>query len=99
MARALSPVFPEEFADYYDRNSLIYDKGALFLAALHEEIGDGAFASFLRSTQEGFAWKFASAKHMPMIVERITGEDHSKLFEECLWGAKMPKSPKVLKGK
>jgi aminopeptidase N len=83
---------------FYDRIYLIYDKGALFLAALHEEAGDAAFASFLRSYQNSMAWKFGATEHMPGLLEMITGDDYTKRFEDCVWGTRMPKPPKVLRG-
>jgi hypothetical protein len=35
---------------------------------------------------------------MPMILEKLTGEDYTEMFEESFWGTKMPRTPKVLKG-
>jgi hypothetical protein len=90
-------LYTASLTNRYDRQYLVYDKGALFLAVLHDEIGDAAMASFLRSTQQGWNWKYAETRYLPMLLERITGKDYSEMFEKYFWGTRMPRPPKVLR--
>jgi len=74
------------------RTYLIYDKGAYVLAALHKQLGDDKFLTFLRSLQGFFEWKFLTTKNMVDLLKRVDpGKDYLPFFEQYYWGTEMPK--------
>jgi aminopeptidase N len=75
---------------WYDRRNLVYFKGAVVLQALHEEIGDKYFVSFLRNYQMGLEWRFGTTRDMITLLKKLTGEDFTQYFEDCVWGTEMP---------
>jgi hypothetical protein len=75
---------------YWDRIHLIYDKGAYVLAALHKEIGDKMFLSFLRNFQARFAWKIATMDNMITVLQQMTQKDFTAFFEQKVRGTGMP---------
>jgi hypothetical protein len=76
---------------FIDRTFLVYDKGAYVLSALHKEIGDQQFLTFLRTMQGAFAWKFITTKDMVGVLQRITQRDYTDFFLRNIWGTEMPK--------
>jgi hypothetical protein len=72
------------------RSGLLYDKGPVLLAALHEALGDKAFRAFLRSCQASFAWKFGSTKGIAQLLQARTATDYGPFFEKYYWGTEMP---------
>ena len=83
--RIYDPVTEEEI-----RAGLLYDKGALLLAALHKEVGDEVFFTFLKSYQKSFAWKFGTTKHLAGLLQFLTKKDYTPFFEKYYWGTEMP---------
>ncbi|MEP6995149.1 MAG: M1 family aminopeptidase [Acidobacteriota bacterium] len=73
------------------RTGLLYDKGPLVLAALHKEVGDEVFLTFLKSYQKSFAWKFGTTKHLAGLLQFLTKKDYMPFFEKYYWGTEMPK--------
>ncbi|MEM7585095.1 MAG: hypothetical protein AAF560_17015, partial [Acidobacteriota bacterium] len=59
-------------------------------AHVHDEIGDEAFLSFLRSAQGSFTWKFVTTKHLVGLLEHMTQQDFDPFFERYYWGTEMP---------
>jgi hypothetical protein len=76
---------------YAIRTGLLYQKGPLLLAALHRELGDDAFLTFLKSYQKSFRWKFGSTKTVQGLLQFMTKKDYGPFFEENYWGLGMPK--------
>jgi aminopeptidase N len=72
------------------RSALIYDKGALLLAALHRDLGDQMFLSALKSYQKSFRWKFGSTKTFEGLIEWLTKKDYTAFFESNYWGIGLP---------
>jgi len=72
------------------RTGLIYDKGAYLLAALHKELGDDTFFTFLKSYQKSFRWKFGSTKTVAGLLQYLTKKDYGPFFEANYWGTGMP---------
>ena len=72
------------------RTGLIYDKGSLLLAALHKELGDQMFLTFLKSYQKTFRWKFGSTKTVAGLLQFLTKKDYGPFFEANYWGTAMP---------
>ncbi len=73
------------------RRGLLYGKGPLLLAALHRELGDEVFLSFLRAYQEAHAWKFGSTKSVADLLQATTKKDFMPFFDRYFWGTEMPK--------
>ncbi len=73
-----------------DRRNLMYFKGAVLLAALHEQLGDKLFASFLWNYQKGLAWRFGTTEDMIVLLKKLTGKDYTPFFDACFWGTEMP---------
>ena len=73
------------------RTGLVYDKGAYLLAALHKELGDDAFLTFLKSYQKTFRWKYGSTKTVAGLLQALTGKDYTPFFEANYWGTGMPR--------
>ena len=75
---------------FLTRTGLIYDKGALLLAALHKEMGDQMFLTALKSFQKSLRWKFGSTKLFAGLLEFITKKDYKPFFEDYYWGVRLP---------
>jgi aminopeptidase N len=73
------------------RYGLLYNKGPILLAALHKQLGDEVFLTFLKSYQKSFRWKFGSTKSMAALLQYMTKKDFSPFFEANYWGTAMPK--------
>jgi hypothetical protein len=73
------------------RTGLLYAKGPLLLAALHKELGDEMFLTFLKSYQKSFAWKFGTTKHLAGLLQFLTKKDYMPFFQKYYWGTEMPK--------
>jgi hypothetical protein len=72
------------------RQDLLYWKGAYLLAALHKELGDETFLTFLKSYQKSFRWKFGSTRHVEGLLQFMTKKDWGPWFEKYYWGTGMP---------
>jgi hypothetical protein len=74
------------------RTGLLYAKGPMLLHALHEELGDQAFLSWMKSIQTNFRWKFASTKRIFDLLNFMTKKDYLPFYETYYWGLAMPPS-------
>jgi hypothetical protein len=73
------------------RQGLIYAKGAYLLSALHRELGDDAFLTFLKSYQKSFRWKFGTTEDVAGLLEYMTKKPYGPFFEQYFYGTAMPK--------
>ncbi len=73
------------------RTGLLYQKGPLLLHALHRELGDETFLTFLKSYQKSFRWKFGSTRTIASFLQFMTKRDYMPFFERYYWGTEMPK--------
>jgi hypothetical protein len=78
-------------ATFMARTSLLYEKGALILAALHKEMGDRQFALFMKSIIANFRWRATTTKSIEQIASLAGHKDFGPLFRDCYWGTQMPK--------
>jgi hypothetical protein len=76
---------------FRERFALLYNKGPLLLYALHKEVGDTVFLTFLKSYQKSFAWKAGTTKDVSGLLSFITKKDYKPFFEQYFWGTEMPK--------
>jgi hypothetical protein len=80
----------DPFDQWMSRKHLIYDKGALLLAALHKELGDQLFLSFLKSYQKSFRWKYGTTRDVVGMLGFITKKDYKPFFDQYYWGIGLP---------
>jgi aminopeptidase N len=91
-ARATAAGFdvPLTFAGDYPslriKRAVVYSKGALFLAALRETLGDRVFWSALRRYTRRFAGRSVTSRDFQQIFERESKRDLSALFGEWVYG-------------
>jgi len=78
-------------SQFFIRVGLLYNKGPLLLYALHKELGDQTFLTFLKSYQKSFRWKFGSTKSIVAFLQFLTKKDYGPFFDENYWGTGMPK--------
>ena len=72
------------------RQGLIYHKGAYLLAALHQELGDQAFLTFLKSYQRSFRWKFGTTEDVVGLLSFMTKKDYAGFFDQYYYGTALP---------
>jgi hypothetical protein len=75
---------------YLRRFGLLYGKGALLLAALHKELGDQLFLTFLKSYQRSFRWKYGSTANTIELLNYLTKKDYAPWFEANYYGTGLP---------
>ncbi|MFN2385037.1 MAG: M1 family metallopeptidase [Thermoanaerobaculia bacterium] len=82
---------PRDFVTEFSiRTGLLYDKGAYLLAALHRDLGDQMFLTFMKSYQKSFRWKFGSTRTVAGMLEHLTKKKYDDFFEAHYWGTRMP---------
>jgi hypothetical protein len=95
MPSANSLVNPADpYSRYVTRTGLVYQKGAYLLAALHRELGDQMFLTFLKSYQKSFRWKPGSTKDVIGLLNFLTKKDYGPWFEQHYYGNGMPEIAK-----
>lgn len=72
------------------RTGLLYAKGPMLLYALHQELGDKVFLTWLKSTQTNFRWKFAPTKRVFDLLGFITKKDYQPFYMTYFWGTTLP---------
>lgn len=72
------------------RDGLIYAKGAYLLAALHRELGDETFLTFLKSYQRSFRGKYGATADVIGLLKFLTKKDYGPFFEEYFYGTALP---------
>jgi hypothetical protein len=72
------------------RTALLYDKGPYLLYAIHKEIGDVPFLTFLKSYTKSFNFKFGTTKDVAGLLGVITKKDWKPFFDQYFWGTAMP---------
>lgn len=80
----------DRMQSYMHRNHLLYDKSAYLMYALHQKLGDDLFASYLRSLQGVYAWKYVTQSDFLALLNHMTKEDHSGFFDRYFWHTHMP---------
>ncbi len=80
----------DPYNEFLVRKGLIYSKGACLLAALHRELGDETFLTFLKSYQKSFRWKAASTQDVIGLLGFLTKKDYAPFFEKYYYGTAIP---------
>lgn len=78
------------FKGFKARTGLLYSKGPMLLHALHKELGDEVFLTWLKSAQTNFKWKFAPTKRLFDLLAFVTKKDHTSFYDTYFWGTAMP---------
>ncbi len=71
-------------------NGSVYQRGALVLVALRDEIGDEVFFETLRAHAESHAYGNATTQDFIAIAEETSGRDLTELFDTWLYGQELP---------
>jgi hypothetical protein len=75
----------------YPRESyetIVYGKGALFFAALRNEIGPEAFGKLLRTYLQRYQWRIATPAGFQALAEQVSGKDLDALFAKWVGSQK-----------
>jgi aminopeptidase N len=72
------------------RAALLYAKGPYLLYALHKDVGDTTFLTFLKSYTKTFNFKFGTTKDVAGLLGFMTKKDYKPFFEQYFWGTAMP---------
>ncbi len=75
---------------FRERFALLYNKGPYLLYALHKELGDTQFLTFLKSYTKSFNWKFGTTNNVAGLLQFMTKKDYKPFFEQYFWGTAMP---------
>ena len=73
-----------------ERFALLYNKGPLLLYALHKELGDTQFLTFLKSYTKSFHFKFGTTNDVAGLLQFMTRKDYKPFFEKYFWGTATP---------
>jgi hypothetical protein len=90
--RIVNPGFPQLAAE--KRRQLWYHKGPYVLAALHKELGEQVFLTFLKSYQKSFRWKYGTTADVIGLLNFMTKKDYAPFFEQYFYGTALPEIPK-----
>ena len=80
----------DRMSTFQERTALLYDKGPLLLYALHKELGDTQFLTFLKSYTKSFHFKFGTTNGLAGLLQYMTKKDYKPFFEKYFWGTAMP---------
>ena len=80
----------DAYREHVARMGLIYSKGAYLLTALHRELGDAVFITFLRSYQKNFHWKAGTTQDAISLLDYITKKSYAPWFERYYYGTELP---------
>ena len=75
---------------FYTRRNLLYAKGPVLLHAIHQDLGDQVFLTWLKSIQTNFRWKFVTTRQMFDLLGFITKKDYMPFYNEYYWGFALP---------
>jgi len=70
--------------------NLLYSKGPALLSALHRDLGEEVFLTWIKSIQSNFRWKFASSRRVFDLLEFIAKRDFKPFQEKYFWGLELP---------
>ena len=60
------------------------------LAALHRELGDEQFLTFLKSFQKSFRGKYGTTDDVMGLLQFMTKKDYAPFFEQYYYGQGVP---------
>jgi hypothetical protein len=80
----------DRFLAYVTRTQLLYNKGPVLLAAIHKQLGDQQFLTFLKSYTRSFQGKFGTTSDVAGLLGFMTKKDWKPFFDQYYWGLEMP---------
>ncbi len=80
----------DQFRARAARTQLLYDKGPVLLAAIHKQLGDEKFLTFMKSYTKSFQGKFGSTADVAGLLGFMTKQDWKPFFDQYYWGLAMP---------
>jgi aminopeptidase N len=85
------PGDPGRPSKLFDRT--IYDRGAMTLEVLRQQIGNGSFLTLLREWTDRYAYGNATSDDFIALAEEVSGEQLDDLFESWLFAPDKPPLP------
>jgi len=76
-------------------NVSVYDRGALTLHALRNELGDEVWLDVMRTYAERYAHDNADTEAFIAVAEEVSGEDLGAFFDAWLFQERMPAIPEL----
>ena len=76
------PVEAYRSAEY---GAIVYGRGPLFMEALEKELGEQAFAAFLRDYYQTHKWGIATTESLKKLAETHCACDLTEIFEEWVY--------------
>lgn len=76
----------KEFDNSWQYSSIVYNKGAMFVHELREEMGEESFLNTLREYFEAYKYKNATTEDFLAICQKNTKKDLTPLFSQWLNG-------------
>lgn len=73
-----------DYTENYE--TLIYGKGALFFAALRDQLGPAQFEQLLRTYLGRYRWQIATPAEFQTLAEEVAGKTLDGLFNEWVYG-------------
>ena len=70
--------------------TIVYGKGALFFHTLRRRLGDTVFEQVLREYLKRYRFRIATGRDFQRVVEEVSGQDVSDLFETWVYGSPNP---------
>jgi hypothetical protein len=80
----------EGFERFKARTGLLYAKGPMLLYALHQEMGDELFLTWMKSIQSNFKGKFLPTKRLFDLLSFVAKKDYTPFYDTYFWGTAMP---------
>lgn len=80
----------DDYDAFKSRTYLLYSKGPMLLHALHDELGDVTFLTYLKSIQSNFRWRFATTRQLFDLLKFVTKKDYTPFYQDYFWGLEMP---------
>jgi hypothetical protein len=80
----------DRYLAYVTRTQLLYNKGPVLLAAIHKQLGDQQFLTFMKSYTRSFQGKFGTTADVAGLLGFMTKKDWKPFFDQYFWGLAMP---------
>jgi hypothetical protein len=80
----------DRYLAYVTRTQLLYNKGPVLLAAIHKQLGDQQFLTFMKSYTKSFQGKFGTTADVAGLLGFMTKKDWKPFFDQYYWGLAMP---------
>ena len=76
----------DQYSGLNDYAAIVYGKGALFFAALRQQLGDDVFFQFLHNYYQQYKYGFADSAGFERVAESTCSCDLKPLFQKWVFG-------------